>query len=177
LGGSGEGLLAAEKKQSRRATSGIRSIYRVRVATALVLLLSLFLARGASARQPPHSANQRPAPPLQIKIGAVVYSIKLAERVPPAGEASTLAGKACDGNAVKEGWCTAKDCIYLETGRPLQQERTTLLHEIQHVILGTENSKEETSYHDFIYKLSPKLLQVLQDNPELYFYLTAPSPK
>jgi len=100
----------------------------------------------------------------------------MVENVPPAGDASGLAGKACDESAVHNGWCDAKDRIYLETRRPLQQERTTLLHEIQHVLLGTERSEKETSYHDFIYKLSPKLLQVLQDNPELYFYLTAPAP-
>jgi hypothetical protein len=107
----------------------------------------------------------------------VVYTIKVVEKVPPAGDASGLAGKACDENAVRQGWCEAKHHIYLETGRTLQQERTTLLHEILHVILGTENSEEETSYHDFIYKLSPKLLQVLQENPKLYLYLTAPSAK
>jgi hypothetical protein len=153
------------------------SISRVRVATALVLLLSLFLARGASAPQPPHSVSHRPAPPRQIKIGAVVYTIELVEKVPPAGDASSLAGKACDENAVKEGWCAAKDHIYLEDKRTLQQERTTLLHEIQHALLGTEHSKEETTSHHFIYKLSPKLLQVLQDNPDLLIYLTAPGPK
>lgn len=154
-------------------------VSRVIAATTLVVLwpLSLFAVCGRSASRPSHSVNQRPAPPRHIKIGEVAYTIELVEKVPPAGDASSLAGKACDENAVKEGWCAAKDRIYLETGRPLQQERTTLLHEIQHVVLGTQNSEEETAYHEFIYKLSPKLLQVLQDNPELYFYLTAPSPK
>lgn len=107
----------------------------------------------------------------------MIYAIKLVEKVPPTDEASSLAGKACDHNAVKGGWCAVKNSIYLETGRTLQQERTTLLHEIQHVILGTEHSEEETTYHAFIYKLSPKLLQVLQDNPDLLFYLAAPSRK
>ena len=103
-----------------------------------------------------------------------MYTIKVVKKVPPAGDASSLAGKTCDANAVKNGWCTAENFIYLEDGRSLQQERTTLLHEIQHVILGTENSKEQTTSHDFIYRLSPKLLEVLQDNPELNSYLTAP---
>jgi hypothetical protein len=147
------------------------------MAKPVILLLALVLARGPSAPQPPHSVSQRPGPPRQIKIGAVVYTIELVEKVPPAGDASALAGKACDDSAVREGWCAAKDYIYLEMGRTLQQERTTLLHEIQHVIFGTEHSDEETTYHDFIYKLSPKLLQVLQDNPDLLFYLTAPGPK
>jgi hypothetical protein len=142
----------------------------------VILLLTLFLAQGTSA-QAPHDADRRPTPPQQIKIAALVYTIELTKKVPPAGDASELAGKACDDSAVREGWCAAKDHIYLEAGRTLQQERTTLLHEIQHAILGTEHSDEETTYHDFIYKLSPKLLQVLQDNPELLFYLTAPATK
>jgi hypothetical protein len=143
---------------------------------ALLLLWTLFLLSGVGAPPLSHAANQRPAPPRQIRIGAVVYTIEMVEKVPPAGDASGLAGKACDESAARNGWCDAKDRIYLETRRTLQQERTTLLHEIQHVILGTEMSAQQTSYHDFIYKLSPKLLQVLQDNPELYFYLTAPAP-
>ena len=141
---------------------------------ATLLVLSLFHAEASAAPAAPAYAK-RPAPPRHIRVGTVVYSIIVAHKVPPAGDASSLAGKACDDNAVKNGWCTAADCIYLEEGRTLQQERTTLLHEIQHIILGTENSKEQTTSHDFIYKLSPKLLQVLQDNPELYSYLTSPA--
>jgi hypothetical protein len=149
-----------------------------KVAAALVLLLlsAWFPVRGASA-PPPHAPHERPTPPRRLRIGATVYTIELVEKVPPAGDASGLAGKACDDNAVRSNWCTAKRRIYLESGRTLQQERTTLLHEIQHVLLGTETSEEEITTHQFIYKLSPKLLQVLQDNPELYSYLTAPAPK
>jgi hypothetical protein len=143
----------------------------------VILLSTLILAHAASAPLPPHDVDRRPAPPQQIKIGAVVYTIELTEKVPPAGDASELTGKACDDSAVREGWCAAKGHIYVEAGRTLQQERTTLLHEIQHAILGTEHSDEEITYHDFIYKLSPKLLQVLQENPDLLSYLTAPEPK
>ena len=144
----------------------------------MLVLSSLFLARGASAPQPPpKSTPVRPAPPRQVRIGAAVYGIVPVPGVPPAGDTAGLAGKACDENAVRNGWCNVKNRIYLETGRTLQQERTTLLHEIQHVILGTESSEEETTTHDFIYKLSPQLLQVLQENPDLLFYLTAPEPK
>ncbi len=154
------------------------SISGAKVAAAFVwlLLLTWFPVRGASA-PPPHAPHQRPSPPRRLRIGAAVYTIEVVEKVPPAAEASGLAGKACDDNAVRNGWCTAKRRIYLERGRTLQEERTTLLHEIQHVLLGTETSDEEITNHEFIYKLSPKLLQVLQDNPELYSYLTAPAPK
>ena len=149
---------------------------KIAAGLALLLLWIFFYFSGASAPQLSHAANQRPAPPRQLRIGAALYTIEMVEKVPPAGDASGLAGKACDESAVRNGWCDARDRIYLETRRTLQQERTTLLHEIQHVLLGTEKSEEETSHHDFIYQLSPKLLQVLQDNPELYFYLTAPTP-
>ena len=150
---------------------------RLAIELVLLLLLSLFVAHGASSPRPTRPVNQRPLPPRQIKIGAVVYSVEVVHEVPPAGDASGLAGKTCDDNAFREGWCAAKGRIYLEAGRTLQQERTTLLHEIQHVILGTENSEEPITYHEFIYKLSPELLQVFQDNPYLYFYLTAPGWK
>ena len=153
--------------------SGVR---RRAAGLALLLLGSLFLVSGERKSLPPHSVNPRPVPPRQLKIGGVVYTVEIVDKVPPAGDASGLAGKACDESAVRNGWCDAKDRIYLETGRTIQEERTTLLHEIQHVLLGTERSKRETRYHDFIYQLSPKLLQVLQDNPDLYIYLTAPSP-
>lgn len=142
----------------------------------MVSLLLLLPARVASA-PPSNAAPQRPAPPRRLRIGTSVYAIELVGKVPPAGDASGLAGKACDDNAVSKGWCRAKGRIYLERGRTLQQERTTLLHEIQHVLLGTETSDEDITAHQFIYKLSPKLLQVLQDNPELYSYLTAPAAK
>ena len=141
----------------------------------LVLLSTAFLGGAAGASQPTPSVPLRPVPPRQIRIGATVYTILLVPSIPPAGDASGLAGKACDENAVRNGWCEAKERIYLETGRPLQQERTTLLHEIQHVILGTQTSEDKVTSHEFIYKLSPKLLQVLQDNPELGSYLTAPA--
>jgi hypothetical protein len=149
-----------------------------RIAAAFIglLLLTWLPVRGMSA-PPPHAPPQRPAPPRHLLLGAAVYTIEVVEKVPPAGDASGLAGKACDDNAFRNGWCTAKRRIYLESGRTLQQERTTLLHEIQHVLLGTETSDEEITTHQFIYKLSPKLLQVLQDNPELNSYLTAPAPK
>ena len=151
---------------------------RLRVSAGLGLLaLSLLLVRVSVPQPPPHSVPIRPAPPRQIRIGPILYTVVLVPQVPPAGETAGLAGKACDENAVRSGWCTAKDRIYLETGRTLQQERTTLLHEIQHVILGSESSDEDTTAHDFIYRLSPQLLQVLQDNPDLLFYLTAPVTK
>jgi hypothetical protein len=166
------------------------------IAAVRVLLAGLLLVPPMAAQQPGSSEDQdcnlrvnartpatlpraertrsRPAPPRQITIGKITYTIELVKEVPPASDAPTLSGKACDENAAKESWCDSNDRIYLRTGRTLQKERTTLLHEIQHIILGTDKSDDETTYHQFIYELSPTLLQVLQDNPDLYLYLTAP---
>src|SRR6266508_3027364 len=101
----------------------------VRSAAGLVLLLlwSLSLVSGVREARPPHSPNPRLVPPRQLKPGAEVYTIEVVEKVPPAGDASGHAGKACDESAVRNGWCDAKDRIYLETGRTIQQERTSLL--------------------------------------------------
>jgi hypothetical protein len=121
--------------------------------------------------------NRRPAPPQEIKIGKVVYAIEVVDTVPPAGAVSGLSGKTCDKTALERGWCDTQFRIYLEAGRALKQEQTTLLHEIQHGILGTELSERETTYHKFIYKLAPKLLDVLQENPKLYQYLTSSDPE
>jgi hypothetical protein len=121
--------------------------------------------------------HRRPVPPQQIKIGKVVYNVEVVDKVPPAGAVSGLSGKTCDKTALERGWCDTQYRIYLEAGRSLKQEQTTLLHEIQHGILGTELSERETTYHKFIYKLAPKLLDVLQDNPELFQYLTSGEPE
>lgn len=171
-----------------------------KVTAALVLLLLSLLARFArperpsstqknaaencAARQTPcaaahllggasGSSNHRPLPPHHIKIGEVVYTVETVEEVLGAAESAEFSGKTCDGHAFEEGWCETTDRIYLRAGLPLEQERTTLLHEIQHCVLGTGRSDRKASYHEFIYQVSPKLLQVLKDNPDLYAYLTA----
>lgn len=127
---------------------------------------------------PPSSdGSQRPLPPQHIKVGKVTYTVELVKEVSAAAEYASFSGKTCDGGARKQGVCDAKDRIYLEAGQTLKDEQTALLHELQHAILGTDKSNQETTYHQFIYQLSPKLLEVLQKNPDLYLYLTASSRK
>jgi hypothetical protein len=75
------------------------------------------------------------------------------------------------------GVCDAKDRIYVEAGQTLEEEQTTLLHELQHAILGTEKSNQKITYHQFIHQLSPRLLEVLKENPELFLYLTVSESK
>ena len=136
----------------------------------------LLEAEGITTNCPPFP-SQRPVPPQHIKVGKVIYTVELVREVPTAGEYASLSGKTCDNRARKQGVCDAKDHIYLEAGQTLKEEQITLLHELQHAIFGTEKSDRKTTYHRFIYQLSPQLLEVLQENPDLYLYLTAPESK
>ena len=99
------------------------------------------------------------------------------KEVPAAAEFGSFSGTTCDTRARELGVCTAKDHIYLAAGQTFKEEQTTLLHELQHAIFGTEKSDRKTTYHQLIYQLSPKLLEVLQENPDLYLYLTASESK
>jgi hypothetical protein len=119
------------------------------------------------------SENRRPVPPSRVTIGKANYTIALVKEVPASSEFARFSGRTCDKEAQRLRVCDGKDRIYIETGHTLKEEQTTLLHELQHAILGTEKSDRTATYHQFIYQLSPKLLQVLRENPDLYAYLTA----
>ena len=116
---------------------------------------------------------RRPVPPTRLTIGKTTYTVALVKDVPASGEFARFSGRTCDKEAQRLRVCDGKDRIYIETGHTLKEEQTTLLHELQHAILGTEKSDRTATYHQFIYQLSPKLLQVLRENPDLYAYLTA----
>jgi hypothetical protein len=126
---------------------------------------------------PSERRSRRPIPPQRVRIGKVIYTVEVVKEVPAAGEFASFSGTTCDTTARKLGVCDAKDHIYLEAGQTLKEEQTTLLHELQHAIFRTENIYRKTTYHQLIYQLSPKLLEVLQENPDLYFYLTASESK
>jgi len=117
--------------------------------------------------------GRRPTPPQHIKVGKIIYTVRLVKEVPAAAEFASFSGKTCDKSAHKLGVCDAKNQIYLEAGQTLKEEQTTLLHELQHAIFGTEKSDRKTTYHQVIHQLSPQLLEVLQENRDLYFYLTS----
>jgi len=156
-------------------------------ANGVALLITLPLLLGATwewGQQLPETeqpvlttAQNGPTPPTQIKIGGVIYTVELVREVPGAGDGFGLYGRTCDRTAKQKGSCAVNSHIYLEDGRPLIEEQTTLLHEIQHAILGTDKSAKKTTSHHFIYELTPKLLAVLQDNPGVYRYLTATESK
>jgi hypothetical protein len=120
------------------------------------------------------TATQRPTPPQRIKVGKIVYTVKVVKDPPAWGEYGiSFSGKTCDRTPPEKGGCKLQNHIFIEAGRTLKEEQTTLVHELQHALLGIELSDRKTTYHDFIYKLSPKLLEVLQENPDLYAYLAA----
>lgn len=125
----------------------------------------------------PTERSRRPFPPQHIKIGKVIYTVELVKEVPAAAEFASFSGKTCDQRAHRLGVCDAKDRIYVEAEQTLEEEQTTLLHELQHAILGTEKSNQKITYHQFIHQLSPRLLEVLKENPELFLYLTASESK
>lgn len=128
----------------------------------------------------PHAdkGTQRPTPPQQIKVGNVAYTVKLVKGPPAWGEYGiSFSGKTCDRTPPEKGGCKVQDHIFIEAGRTLKEEQTTLLHELHHAILGIDLSDQKATYHQFIYQLSPKLLEVLQENPDLYVYLTASEPR
>jgi hypothetical protein len=107
-------------------------------------------------------------------VGKIVYAVKLVNGPPAWGEYGiSFSGKTCDRRPREKGGCELPDHILIEAGRTLKEEQTTLLHELHHALLGIERSDRKATYHDFIYEVTPRLLQVLQDNPELYVYLTA----
>jgi hypothetical protein len=156
------------------------------------VLLALWLAGTALAQHATHhqpqesadspnlqtqsttGAKSRPAPPQQIKVGNIVYTVKLVKNVPGWGEYGVgFSGRTCDRKPRGQGGCDVQDHIYLESGRTLKEEQTTLLHELQHAILGIDVSDQKATHHEFIRKLSSKLLAVLQENPELSAYLAA----
>ena len=121
--------------------------------------------------------NRRPVPPPHLTIGKATYFVELVKEVPASSEFARFSGRTCDKEAQKLRVCDVKDRIYIEKGHTLKEEQTTVLHELQHAILGTEKSDRTTTYHQFIYQLSPKLLQVLRENPDLDSYLTASDSK
>lgn len=148
----------------------------------IMLVSFLFLSSGEAAspkmkiRWP--SPMHRPMPPATIKIGNVVFKVKIANGESPIlrSRLYRFVGVTCDAALVRRKYCTELNTIYLRDGQAINDERETLVHEIQHGILSTDKSLVKATYHQVIYELSPPLLAVFQNNPELRAYLTVPVP-
>ena len=61
--------------------------------------------------------------------------------------------------------------IYISRKQSLKNEQDTLLHELLHCVMGHKFTDKKVSGHDVIATITPKLLQLFKDNPELVTYL------
>jgi hypothetical protein len=61
--------------------------------------------------------------------------------------------------------------IYISRRQSLAEEQDTLLHELLHCVMGHAFSEEKIPGHEVISSLTPKLLQLFKENPELVKYL------
>ncbi len=61
--------------------------------------------------------------------------------------------------------------IYIARKQSLSSEQDTVLHELLHCIMGHKFTDEKIRGHEAISTLTPKLLKLFQDNPELVKYL------
>ena len=143
----------------------------------MLVLVTAILTLGADIATPPQlpfllpAPFNRPSPPHEIKIRGIIFTVTFISE-----NSKLLQGKyvgfTCDEEMVKEGRCADLYTIFLATDKPIEQERETLIHEIEHGMVGSDRSEEEITYHDAITELAPRFLQVIQDNPKLLAYLT-----
>jgi hypothetical protein len=64
--------------------------------------------------------------------------------------------------------------IFIRKGIRRTKAQETLLHEVLHACADPSSLKKEAQVEeDFVNILSPHLLQVMQDNPDLMAYLTS----
>ena len=61
--------------------------------------------------------------------------------------------------------------IYISRKQSLKDEQDTLVHELLHCVMGHDFTDKKVRGHEVISDLTPKLLQLFKDNPELVKYL------
>ena len=61
--------------------------------------------------------------------------------------------------------------IYISRKQSLKDEQDTLVHEVLHSVMGHDFTDKKIRGHEVISDLTPKLLQLFKDNPELVKYL------
>lgn len=62
--------------------------------------------------------------------------------------------------------------IVLADDAEVERRRITLLHEVLHACTEQVNLKDNDDEETFVSRVSPLLLQVLRENPDLVAYLT-----
>lgn len=107
--------------------------------------------------------------PTKIKLGTQIWEISEQKR-------------KHSSDSDHYGWTTAKDnTIVIDAELPVQQKRTTLVHELLHAIRFTfggsfkpgKNTDFEELEHYWIGIYEEPLVMVLRDNPDLVSYLLA----
>lgn len=158
---------------SRRCVMKLRVLQLVVVALTIVLGIGETTTSKGLVSLP--KLMHRPMPPHQIRIGDSLYTVKFVSEKSSILQ-GVYVGLTCDAAAFQRDGCTELNTIYLAYEQSIGFERASLVHEIQHGILGTNKSDDVTTYHDAIRKVTPGLVKVIQDNPKLLSYLTAPVP-
>lgn len=124
---------------------------------------------------------QRPQPPTTVTIEGAIYAIHLVdeadiqfndEKETDHTKKEVYVGVACDTYAFEDGYCVESHAIYIATEQTLFDEKDTVIHELLHVILGTQNSDRSITKRMFIKKLAVPFVRLLQRNPALVAYLT-----
>lgn len=107
--------------------------------------------------------------PKQIKVGPVVYQVKHSRKAMNAAELQQK--DYLLGLSEEQG-----RLISIEPEQPLTGLQSVLLHETLHSIFsvsGMSYKWEHDEEERMVRRLTPFLLSVLKDNPELLAYLTA----
>jgi hypothetical protein len=125
-----------------------------------ILALPLFLI-GFSV-----SAAMPQRPPAHITVDGKDWQVKVVEcdGIPDTDWRDT---KLCPYLGYTE---TKKHTVYILQGQELSDEKSTLLHELMHVAVGTDHSFDKTTIHGAIYTISNPLSEILSDNPKLLTY-------
>lgn len=108
--------------------------------------------------------------PESVKVGPHTYSVGNDDRE------LRIAGREMDADLIGHS-----DHVHLritvESGLAHSLEQETVLHEVLHCVFSITNladelnEKDEGNEEKFIQRISPLLLQVIQENPELMRYL------
>lgn len=113
-------------------------------------------------------SSSRIAPPSEIYVDGETYSVTIKDYL----------GKPDKDGRIPVGTTTVTTReIEIKSGQKLEDEKDSVWHECIHAafgsstvdLLGRKWSEEQAAY-----KLTPKLLRIIRDNPKLMEYLTQP---
>lgn len=112
-------------------------------------------------------SSSRTQPPSEIYVDGDTYSLKIKDVLGPKEKGRTLVGTTT----------VATHEIEIKSGQKLEDEKDSVLHELIHSAFGSSTDEllnRKWSEEQATYKLTPKLLRIIRDNPRLLEYLTQP---